>query len=47
MLEFAQWVAEDKWHFVGTLVFIGACCWFVSWPLAAIRGGRLPDDNDL
>lgn len=40
MLEFAKWVAESNNHMIGTLFFIGMVCWFLSWPLAAIRGGK-------
>lgn len=40
MLEFAKWIAEDSKRFLATLIFIGAVCWFISWPISAMRGNR-------
>ena len=43
MLEFAKWVTADADRFLMTLLFIGAVCWFISWPLAALRSGKHDD----
>ncbi len=45
MMEFINWISADKNHFIGTIAFIGLVCWFITWPISAIRGNK-PDDLD-
>lgn len=47
MLDFAKWIAEEPKRFLAALIFIGACCYFISWPLTAIRGRSHCDCDDL
>ena len=44
MMEFVHFVAQDSRHFAGTIIFILAVCWGLSWIVGAARGepGDLP-----